>query len=344
MKKNFFGIDLLKMFAIIAVVCVHFLLNTDYYDVQLNSKLLFIQTFYRQIFIVCVPLFIMATGFLQSKKEWDKKYLRGILNIVLIYVIYSVLSIVFRTYLFGDQRTVTEWILLVFRFEAINYAWYVNMFLGLAILIPFLNILWQGLKSRRQFELFLIVLLFVTGIPMFWNGLPALFGESKLLFFPNFWMTIYPIFYYFMGVYIREYGISFGKLKSLGLFLLITLLEVSILIGFNDGTKFRNFVGGYGSALIMLQTIFLFLFFYQIQPPKSKLFNWMSIPVRSISSLTLDIYLVSYLTDRWVYQYFMDNIYVKQDTAIIYAPVVVITSFCLAYAISLIRQRIIRIR
>ncbi|WP_420489416.1 acyltransferase family protein [Neobacillus drentensis] len=67
MKKNFFGIDLLKMVAIISVICVHFLRNTSYYSVSINSKLLFIQTFYRQIFIVCVPLFIMATGFLQSR-------------------------------------------------------------------------------------------------------------------------------------------------------------------------------------------------------------------------------------------------------------------------------------
>ncbi|NHC42794.1 acyltransferase family protein [Bacillus sp. MM2020_1] len=344
MKKNFFGIDLLKTIAIISVPCVHFLLNTHFYKVPLNSILLFIQTYYRQVFIVCVPLFIMATGFLQWKKEWNKNYLRGILNIVLIYVIYSVVSIFFRIYQFGEERAISEWILMVFKFQAISYSWYVNMYLGLAILIPFLNILWQGFKTRGQFKVFLLVLLFVTGIPMFWNGLPALFGESKLVLFPSFWMPIYPLFYYFLGVYIREYNIAISKVKSFCLFLLITIVEGSILIGFNEGTKFINFVGGYGSALIMLQTTFLFLFLYQIQPPKYKLFSWISVPIRSISSLTLDIYLVSFLTDQWVYRYFMANIYVKQDTAILYAPVVVISTFCMAYAISLIRQRIIRIR
>ncbi|WP_066065368.1 acyltransferase [Neobacillus soli] len=344
MKKNFFGIDLLKVIAIISVPSVHFLLRTHYYSVPLNSPLLFIQTFYRQIFIVCVPLFIMATGFLQWKKEWNKKYLKGILNIILIYVIYSVFVIIIRSYQFGEQKTITEWISLIFRFEAISYAWYVNMFIGLALLIPFLNTLWQGFKTKGQFKIFLLVLLFVTGIPMFWNALPAFFGDRKIVLFPNFWMPIYPLFYYFMGVYIRQYPIKISKLKSFCLFIVITIVEAGILIGFNEGTKFINFVGGYGSALIMLQTTFLFLFLYQIQLPENKLLPWIQTPVRSISSLTLDIYLVSNITDRWVYEYFMNNIYDTQDRAILYAPIVVITTFFIAYAISLIRKTIIRIR
>ncbi|WP_026575883.1 acyltransferase [Bacillus sp. UNC438CL73TsuS30] len=344
MKKVFFGIDLLKMIAIIAVPSVHFLLNTHYYSVKLNSPLLYIQTFYRQIFIVCVPLFIMATGFLQWKKEWNKKYLRGVLNIFLIYVIYSVFAIIIRVYQFGEQATIAKWISMIFSFKAVSYSWYVNMYIGLALIIPFLNVLWQGLKTKRQFEIFLLVLFFVTGIPMFWNGVPALFGEGKLITFPYFWMTVYPLFYYFMGVYIREYNINMGRLKSFSLFLIITLLEVAILIGFNKGTKFINFVGGYGSALIMLQTTFLFLFLYQINPPKNKLFSWIKVPIHSISTLTLDIYLVSYVTDRFVYRYFMNNIYEKQDTAILYAPAIVISTFTMAYVISLIRQKIISIR
>ena len=31
-----------------------------------------------------------------------------------------------------------------------QYSWYVNMYIGLFILIPFLNTIWQNLKTEKQ--------------------------------------------------------------------------------------------------------------------------------------------------------------------------------------------------
>ncbi|MFC7365590.1 MULTISPECIES: acyltransferase [Bhargavaea] len=343
-QKIFYGVDLIKVIAILSVVSVHFLLNTDFYNSPIIGTSLTLQVFWRQLFIVCVPLFLIATGFLQWKKEWNKKYFKSVLNVIYIYLVLSVVIILARALYFGEERTILEWIQSVFEFKGIRYAWYVEMYIGLALLIPFLNNIWKAFKTKKEFQVFLLILIFTTSVPGFWNVFNNDIPYLSVIEFPDFWMRLYPITFYFLGVYIRKHGLSISPMRSFFMFLIVTSIETAIIcIKSGDGT-IVNAVGGYHSILIVVQSVFLFAAFYKMEAPVSKIGKVMSIPITSISVLTLDIYLASAITDKFVYQYFYEHFFTTQKYAILYAPLCVISSFVLAYSIALLRHRLLPLK
>lgn len=346
MNKNesFFGIDLIKVFAIISVVSVHFLLNTEFYGTNIVGPSMTFQIFFRQLFIICVPLFLLATGFLQLEKNFNKKYLKGIGNIVLVYLIISIFVILIRIFHFDEVKTTAEWIQSFFNFSGVRYAWYVEMYIGLALIIPFLNNIWRSFKSKKEFQVLIIVMLFLTSIPSFWNlvnnGVPYI----STLELPDFWTSLYPVTYYFIGVYIRKHGIDMSKFTLISSFFLLTLVQTILIYSVSKGVLFQNNIGSYNSILIVLQSTLLFGALYDIKKPKFALSKIIVVPCVSISTLTLDIYLVSYITDKFVYEYFFTNLFTYQADAILYAPFLIIVSFLLAYVISLIRKTLFPLR
>ena len=88
------GVDVVKSIAILSVVGVHFFLNTRYYRVDLNNANLFIQTVIQQICLICIPLFVMATGYLNNNTKINiiiKRYYQ--LYIYIFYIQYQHLYI-----------------------------------------------------------------------------------------------------------------------------------------------------------------------------------------------------------------------------------------------------------
>jgi len=50
-----------------------------------------------------------------------------------------------------------------------QYSWYVNMYIGCFLLIPFLNLLWNSLSSQESRRILVIVLLVLTALPSVLN-------------------------------------------------------------------------------------------------------------------------------------------------------------------------------
>ena len=160
------GLDLIRMVAIFFVIAGHFFsLNTDYRNVPFQEVSLFIQGMMNSVFMVGVPLFMMLTGYLNIKKTPTKKYYKGMLRVLVAYLIFSIVTILFRTYFLGEERSIVQWILAILNYSAIPYAWYIEMWIGLALLTPFLNYLWHAIPNMRE-KLLLIATLFVmTSLP-----------------------------------------------------------------------------------------------------------------------------------------------------------------------------------
>ena len=68
MESRNSGIDIVKSIAIIFVICVHFFLNTKFYETNILGSNMFLQVIIRWLTFICVPLFLITTGFLQAKK------------------------------------------------------------------------------------------------------------------------------------------------------------------------------------------------------------------------------------------------------------------------------------
>ena len=73
-KDRNINLDIIRCVAVLTVICVHFFLHNGYYNIPVLGKKMYIATIMRTAFMVCVPLFLLLTGYLMNKKTLSKKY------------------------------------------------------------------------------------------------------------------------------------------------------------------------------------------------------------------------------------------------------------------------------
>ncbi len=86
-KKRNVALDVIRITALYCVISVHFFLNNGFYTQPVVGTRMYIMTILRTMFIVCVPLFIMLTGYLMNKKELSIRYYFGITKTIGIYLL-----------------------------------------------------------------------------------------------------------------------------------------------------------------------------------------------------------------------------------------------------------------
>ena len=69
-QKRNLNIDLIKVLAVFLVVLVHFFNRTGYYGLPSGSPLMFFATFIWSVAMACVPLFLIATGYLMKNAKY----------------------------------------------------------------------------------------------------------------------------------------------------------------------------------------------------------------------------------------------------------------------------------
>ena len=123
----------------------------------------------RTLFSVCVPLFMLLTGYLMSKKELSKKYYSGITKTLVVFVISTLACMIYKNIAQGDVFDLKSFILGTLDFTGSNYSWYIEMYIGLFLLTPFLNLAYGKLKSKKQKQVLLVTAVFLTIIPSLFN-------------------------------------------------------------------------------------------------------------------------------------------------------------------------------
>lgn len=68
-KKRNINIDLIRCCAIFAVISVHFFRNNGFYTEPVIGWRMYLMVFMRTTFMICVPLFLLITGYLMNRKE-----------------------------------------------------------------------------------------------------------------------------------------------------------------------------------------------------------------------------------------------------------------------------------
>ena len=159
-----YSLDVIRCAAILCVIGVHsFSTMRDYW---------FVLSVLRTLSVLGVPLFLLLTGFLNSNKTIADYYQRGTWKkIVPNYIAYVVLgSICFFApkILFDDGFTICAWIKSVLNFTCTPYGWYMNMWIGLFFLTPFLNVILQQIGKKEEVTL-IITLLVLSQFASFIN-------------------------------------------------------------------------------------------------------------------------------------------------------------------------------
>lgn len=142
MKKRNIQIDIIKTLAVFLVILVHFYLKNWFYDLDYHSKIMKISLLLRNFGMVCVPLFIMTTGYLLRDKEYSKKYFKGILKVYLIAVSIIILSAIYDSIFkyTPENVNITMPKLIVKNIISFGYsAWYIYIYVGLALIAPILR-------------------------------------------------------------------------------------------------------------------------------------------------------------------------------------------------------------
>lgn len=309
------AMDILRIVAVLCVISIHFFYHTGYYNTTADNVPMYFATVLRTLFSVCVPLFMILSGFLLCNKTLKKGYYSGIRKTIIVYILVAIACMIYKSIVGSYTLTPLTFFTGILDFTGANYSWYIEMYIGLFLLVPFLNIIYKNLDSRKQKNILLITLIAITILPSLFNEFrfdslewwanPASNTETQKLI-PSWWVGIYPITYYFTGCYIREYG---TKIKNI--YLIIAL--VVAVFGFGTFNFYRcygmpfstsNYVYWYGiEPYVMSVLIFLIISKLKLENinVKTKFVLW------KISDLVLGTYLLSFIFDAIYYYEFLNK-------------------------------------
>ena len=320
------GLDLIRVVAIFFVIAGYFfVLHTSLMSVPFNDLCLFVQATLKDIFCVGVPLFIMLTGYLNSNKTPTRKYYKGMLRVLVAYLVFSIITILFRKYYIGEDLTWMQWTMKILDYSAIPYAWYIEMWIGLALLTPFLNYMYKAIPSKNQ-KLLLLASLFVM------TSLPDLFNRYGMYLVPAYFAkAAYPLLFYFAGTFIREYQPRIkhwqGWALVMSMSMVTPLFNIAVFRGNSDLVQIAGGPGGVFHSWIAL-AIFLMLYKKDVSNPPLK--RW----ITHCSLVSLEMYLCCYMFDMLYYPWFKERFFETQSQFFPWFFVIVPLIFMSSYIVA----------
>lgn len=222
LKARYVWVDRLRVTAIFLVLLVHstepFYLGGEGSYIATQNDLFWVSLF-DSLARACVPLFIVASSYLQFPLHYNtleffrRRAVRVLVPFALWTVVYAIV--------WGEPIQNCKDLLLNFNYAA-GHLWFVYMLVGIYLIIPILSP-WAERVSKKELKIYLAICLFTTLIPFVrWamsGDVSVVYGPSGI---PNFakyplwgecsWNS-YGVFYYFsgfigyilFGLYIRRF-------------------------------------------------------------------------------------------------------------------------------------------
>lgn len=325
-KERIAGLDLVRVVAAFFVISVHFYLNCGYYNVKLAGTEAFIMTYGRWLFLTCVPLYMILTGYFKLNKTFGKEHYRSLVPILVAYLVISVMKVMAANHIYGSVYTAEDTVRSLLNYQM---AWYVGMYVSLMLLIPFLNTMWHALEGKKQKQVLILSLVFIS----------TLYPIVKYVA-PSYWQMLYPFVYYFVGAYIREYQPKIKKWLGILILLLIVLAESIGSFVDSNGSNFKwTFLGsvdnGYNAISVVVCAVIMFLCLYDVDIKNGLIKKFLM----QISKVSFEIYLFAGISDAYVYYFAKQRI--PEGTAFLpYFIPVVLASFIGAVVASLIYRKL----
>ncbi|MBD5081001.1 MAG: acyltransferase family protein [Ruminococcaceae bacterium] len=327
-------LDIIRIISLLCINGVHFFVNSGFYSAPVEGGEMMLMCVFRSLFLICVPMFLMLSGYLMNQKAPSKKYFWGITKTIIIYFLCSVVFSLFLKFVQGEEMTLKIFITNLFGFEGTKYAWYIEMYLGLYLIIPFLNIIFNNLKDKKQALYLLGALFAVCMLPSFVN----IFrfeeaewwldpGSSKEYFqiLPQWWDRLYPIFFYFLGAYLSKYKPALPVVANAALLICSVVFDGAFSFYRSMGHSYVwgdwNSNTSPTTALTAFLTFSLLLNFKFKKKSKSR-----SSLLKLMSDSCIFAFLLSGIFDLYLYDIFKAKIPEVQDR-FAYAPLMILTVY-----------------
>jgi len=320
------NMDIMRILALFLVISVHFFLWNDFYGMSMDTAEAFFLSVIRTISMSCVPLFLMLSGALLSGRSLlpvNRNYLKKPGELLLIYFLCTIILIFFRSMILHEPMSLRDMIVNLFSFS--QYSWYVFMYVGLFILIPYFNFIWNKLNDRWDKIILIVILCVLTTLTSILN--------IRQTILPEIWSGIYPVSYYFLGAYISK---EYEKIKiKKNVIFMVWVISAFIFSAFNFiiSRKDRYAMGAWndwGSYENIILSLLVFVFILKLDTGNMKT-RWRKI-LKVVSGWTYVAFMLSYISDIIAWKVFKDIIPVS-NKLLIYIPSVFI-SFGMAMIMS----------
>ena len=308
-KQRMTNMDLLRLFALLCVTGIHFFQGIEYYDFPVEGMSMYIMTVIRTFCMICVPLFLLLTGYLMGSKRLTLGYYLGIIKVLGIYLLASLLCGVYDMAAGQAKMSLSQMLLGIMSFDTAPYSWYIELYIGLFLLIPLLNAGYDALPSKKTKIALVGILLFLTALPGVVNiycneglewWLHPRTSDDYLLILPEYWLQFYPVTFFIIGRYVKEYPVKTSLWLHLGLTAAVALANGMFNIYRSMGT---NLIWGawqtYGALPTAVQAVLVFTLFTQLNT--EKLPAGIKGFLGKLSDWVLGAYLVSSVFDELLY-------------------------------------------
>ena len=337
--------DIIRCIACFCVLSVHFFHNNGFYSVNVEGGKMYVMTFMRSSFMICVPLFILLSGYLLKNKKPDANYYKKIGRILFVYLVITIMTAIYNSATTGKPIVFVDFLKGLLGFDIARYVWYVEMYIGLFLLIPFLNILYNNIPTAKQKRILIATLIALVALPGVlnvynlsspgWWAAPEASGYWKLI--PSFWTVIYPVMYYFIGCYLREFGL---RIKTWVNFVLIVVSFFAVgayNLWRSSGVPFvRGGWTDWPSFFNVANAVLVFAFFMNLKYERMP--DLIKTGFAKLSDLCFGIYLCSGFFDTIIYKRLNAAVPVMPDRLPYYFVVVPLSFVCSALASYLIMK------
>ena len=327
MKERSPGLDLVRTLAVLCVLVTHAIAYTGVMDVSPASPVWCVYLVLRFAAMAGVPLFLLLSGYLCCEKRLSRTYYGGGISVVLSYVLIAAAVVILCTVSGLQKYTVWGGISGILNFTAHGYAWYVEMYLGLFLLIPFLNLIFEGLQTGRNRLILIITLAILTLLPPTLESFRV--GGVSLDITADYWRAVYPLTYYFIGAYLRKHPPKLSRMVRLGLAVIATALPCLLcyIYTVRDGAYAWYMMNGFASVTAAMTGVAYFLLLYD-WPVRPKILRG---AITELSVCSFEMYLFSFITDQGMLRV-LDHLGIARHSARL--VLLVMGSLIAAYAAS----------
>lgn len=322
-KKHIYGVDIIKVLGTLLVIGVHQFARIGYYTIpQGKGTIIFGLTGLFSVFLSCVPLFLMATGYLLSSRKIDKVHYKKLIFFFIEVFVIMVITTTVLAYYQNDWNLITNIKAVIKRI--IQPLYYIGLYFNLYLLAPFLNKLYFSL-TKSQKKVLVIVLLLTISLPKALNQIPYIsFFETRLT---SAWM----ILYYVLGLVIYDMKPRISLLNATIVLALSSLLFASLNVALSYGEVYQAPFGYYENIFTVINTVVIFTFFVNVNISNEVIQRVLV----SLSSSTLAFYVyASYFTDDRLRNYIKVSGDLLVDLSTI--PLMMIFSFLFAVPFGLL--------
>lgn len=182
-KGPFLWVDVLRFFAIVAVVIIHVSADvvTEWRSVTWSGW--WAANFYDTLVRGAVPVFVMVSGaLLLPQAEGYRDFFRKRLKRILVpFVAWTVFYLLWRKHFYEPSLGFQEAVRRAACGEVHFHLWFLYLITGLYLLTPFLRV-FTAHATRRDLAYFLGLCFFVASLVPFWENLDGLFFHTGLRF------------------------------------------------------------------------------------------------------------------------------------------------------------------